>query len=224
MFKETEIGFELITNNYLVFFGKHQSQFQSLHQQYPYLEWAQLKQVHGNQIVHARTPEIDIQTADAHWTSVDQLALTTKTADCIPILGFNHISKAVIAIHAGWRGVANQISSLSLQQLMPTHPLPGWKLFIGPHILQESFEVQIDTADQLKECTTLSSSDWLVETATGFKANLSLILLQQLQDCGINRSQIHTLFFDTKSDLRFHSFRRDKEISGRQLSFIAKIQ
>ncbi len=224
MFKETEIGFELLTHDYLVFFGKYPSQLKSLHQQYPYLDWAQLKQVHGNQIVQTSKAEIELQTADAHWTSTSQLALITKTADCIPILGFNQVSKAIVSIHAGWRGVANQITSLSIQQLSQSHPVAGWKLFVGPHIQQQSFEIQQDTVDQLKECTSLTSSEWLIPTTTGFKANLSLILLQQLQDCGINKNQIHTLYFDTKSDLRFHSFRRDKELSGRQLSFIAKIQ
>jgi hypothetical protein len=224
MFKETEIGFELLTNDYLVFFGKHPSQLKSLHQQYPYLDWAQLKQVHGNQIVQTSKAEMELQTADAHWTSVSQLGLITKTADCIPILGFNHLSKAIVSIHAGWRGVANQITSLSIQKLSQSHPVAGWKLFVGPHIQQQSFEIQQDTVDQLKECSSLASSEWLISTPTGFKANLSLILLQQLQDCGINKNQIHTLFFDTKSDLRFHSFRRDKELSGRQLSFIAKIK
>ncbi len=224
MFKETDIGFELLTHDYLVFFGKHSSQLKSLQQQYPYLDWAQLKQVHENRIVHTFKPEIEKQTADSHWTSASQLGLIIKTADCIPILGFNQISKAIISIHAGWRGVANQIASLSMQQLSNTHPISGWKLFVGPHIQQESFEIQQDTVDQLINCTLLSRADWLVSTPAGFKANLSLILLQQLQDCGINKSQIHTLYFDTKSDLRFHSFRRDKELSGRQLSFIAKIQ
>lgn len=224
MFKETEIGFEFLTNDYLVFFGKYSSQLNSLRQQYPYLDWAQLKQVHGNQIVQSYKSEVDLQTADAHWTSTPQLGLITKTADCIPILGFNQLSKAVISIHAGWRGVVNQIACLSMKHLSSAHPLVGWKLFVGPHIQQKSFDIQQDTVDQLKNCSSLNSSEWLCSTPTGFQANLSLILLQQLQDCGFNKTQFHTLYFDTKSDLRFHSFRRDKELSGRQLSFIAKIQ
>ena len=224
MFKETEIGFELITNDFIVFFGKHNSQLSTLHQCYPYLDWTQLKQVHGSVMVQALSPEIDVQTADAHWTSSSKLVLISKTADCIPVLGFNQTTKAVISIHAGWRGLTNHITKLSLESLSSHHPKQAWKIFIGPHIQQKSFEIQQDTVDLLQQCTPLERDLWLNETSEGLKANLSLILLQQLQSCGVPQTQIHALNLDTKTDSRFHSFRRDKEISGRQLSFIAKIQ
>jgi len=223
MFKETDLGFELLTNDYLVFFGKHKSQLQKIRQSYPYLDWTQLKQVHGHKLVETLRPEIDIQTADAHWTTLTKVGLITKTADCIPILGFNDLTKAILSIHSGWRGVANQITRISLEDLSAAHPIKAWKIFIGPHIQQVSFEIQQDTVDQLQNCSSLDKNLWLKKVPEGFKANLSLILLQQLIDCGIPKDQIYFLNLDTKSDLRFHSFRRDKELSGRQSSFIAKI-
>lgn len=223
MFKETEIGFEYLTNDFLAFFGKHNSQLGNLKKNYPYLDWAQLKQVHGDRVIQSLQPEIDQQEADAHWTTVSQLGLVTKTADCIPILAFNQASKAVLSIHAGWRGVANRIAISAFKKLSQKHPMTDWSVFIGPHIQKDSFEIQKDVSDLLILCTSLSTQDWLIPSHDGFKADLSRIIHQQLLDCGMDRQQIFNFNADTKTDLRFHSFRRDKELSGRQLSFIAKI-
>src|SRR5690606_35378219 len=107
MFRETDIGFEYAEARFLVFFGKYNSTIQNLRSHYPYLDWSWAKQVHGDQLLEA--PVSSDQRADAQWTQVSGLGLIVMTADCIPVLAVHKSTPMVLAIHAGWRGVANQI-------------------------------------------------------------------------------------------------------------------
>ena len=79
------------------------------------------------------------------------------------------------------------------------------------------------TLDLLEKSTSLSPDDWTVKKNSSCFADLTVILDSQLQSVDIPKTSRHKCYFDTKTDLRFHSFRRDREHSGRQISFIAKI-
>lgn len=220
-FLENELGFELQTDDYLVFFGKHNSTLQNVRKAYPHLDWAWVKQVHGDILLKSENSISCDREADAHWCELLKLGLIVRTADCIPIMAYNSEKKFALSIHAGWRGVANKISSKSLKKLQNHAPLEGWKFFVGPHVLQKSFEIKDDAYQILKNSTTLPDVEWLQKTELGYKANLNVILASQLKEVGIKQSQLNFLEIDTVTDMRFHSYRRDKEISGRQISFIA---
>ncbi len=222
MFQETNIGFEYSNDRFLAFFGKHNSTIQNLRSHYPYLDWSWAKQVHGDQLLEA--PVSSDQKADAQWTRVSGLGLIVMTADCIPVLAVHKPSSVVMAIHAGWRGVANRIIPKSFQQLQSaSEPLTDWQIFIGPHILQFSFEVQNDTLKALADSTPLDETEWVNSSNGHHNVDLYKIVVAQMMEVGISESQIQSLLLDTKTDLRLHSFRRDKDLSGRQRSFIALI-
>ncbi len=210
-FKETDLGFELKTDQYLVFFGKKDSSLENLKKAYPNFKFKMLWQVHGNELLHTTSESEENQKADAHWTEKKNLALISKSADCIPVLGFSKDLNRVLAIHAGWRGVQNRIIPKSLQSLGSL-----WDLFIGPHITKESFEIQNDCLELLKTCTRLDSKDWHENQ----KADLTKIVLDQIKEVPNAQRSLTLQIFDTKNDSRFHSHRRDKEAAGRQNSFI----
>jgi len=221
-FEETELGFEYIENNIIYFFGKHCSDLLSLQKKYPLLNWSSVKQVHGNRLVESSQPSLNFTEADAQWTKESNLALITKTADCLPVLGFNALTSTIVSIHAGWRGVANGIVGKSIQSLSDPNSLKSWKLWVGPHIMKNSFSIRSDAIEILKEGTTLPSEEWLIKENDSSYADLSKILESQLINIGLNSKQVEKCFFDTKTDFRFHSFRRDQQLSGRQISFVAK--
>ncbi|MFN9068966.1 MAG: laccase domain-containing protein, partial [Bdellovibrionales bacterium] len=70
---------------------------------------------------------------------------------------------------------------------------------------------------------SLSTDMWSEWIESGWLVDLNVLLLDQLVSLGIQADQIKWLNLDTKSDLRFHSHRRDRELSGRQISFIARL-
>jgi len=221
-FIEKAAGFELQTDHYIAFFGKHNSSLDHLRKSYPTFEWSWVKQVHGSHLVFAETAFQGQVEADAQWTTSPQLALITRTADCLPVLAYNRKTHAALSIHAGWRGVAQRIIPQTLSQLRALgHLTEDFDFFLGPHILKGSFEVQMDAVELLKASTTLYESNWLSPCPTGYLVDLLAIAKSQIQESGGQTSSLSDFVFDTKSDLRFHSFRRDRENSGRQISFLA---
>ena len=76
---------------------------------------------------------------DAVFTNVPGLCLAVKTADCIPVLLYDHHLRFIAAIHAGWRGTVQNIVGKTIQAMgsQGTH----LSAIIGPGISQQSFEV-----------------------------------------------------------------------------------
>lgn len=216
-FLETNLGFEFRTHDFLAFFGKKESSLENLKIAYPGFEFKTLWQVHGNHLFHTtENLENNSVKADAHWTNQKNLALISKSADCMPVLAVNNSRSKVLAIHAGWRGVQKKIIPLSLQQLSREQPDDPWEIFIGPHIGRNSFEIQNDCLNLLSECTNLPVKDWYSNN----KADLLKIVKNQIESIPNLQFALTNLIFDTKADPRFHSFRRDGELAGRQNSFI----
>lgn len=208
-FIENNLGFEYSTPEYIVFFGKKNSSLENLSSAYPQFRFKSLEQIHGSEIAESRHDSVNDRKADAHWTQEINLALVSKTADCTPVLAYDAHTKTVFAIHAGWRGVQQQIipKALALTE--------SALVFIGPHILLHSFEIQEDCFLALKDSTQLPCEVWYKER----HADLHKIILSQIEE--LKSARVNSLLFDTKTDLRFHSYRRDKAEAGRQNSFIA---
>jgi YfiH family protein len=113
----------------------------------PKMRIATLKQIHSD-VVHAVGGDALPMGAEAHQgdaliTNVRGVLLTVQTADCIPILLADTKSKAVAAIHSGWRGTAQRISEKTLGRMrmefgtQPEHVIAA----IGPGIGACCYEV-----------------------------------------------------------------------------------
>lgn len=209
--------------NILVYFGKKDSQIQHLQQIFPQFNFKRIKQVHGDKIVHTSPHSVDFsKEADAHYTGEKNLALAIATADCIPVMIYSPEPQWIASIHAGWRGVLNQITPKSIAALVKNGAkIEQMQVFIGPHICFQSFEVEDHIRDQLFGTIENSRSEFSKPSREG-RSLVSLIdiLKNQLTDVGIKESNIHFLDSDTVTNFDYHSYRRDKENSGRQLSFI----
>jgi len=104
--------------------------------QKPEFEVVKLKQVHGPHVVTYQEASIKELEADGMvLPSTFQKPAAIITADCLPILiqGL----KGYAFLHAGWRGLHNQIMNHSL-----IHDLQPQSAYIGPHIKVCCFEVQ----------------------------------------------------------------------------------
>jgi copper oxidase (laccase) domain-containing protein len=101
------------------------------------------------------------------------------------------------------------------------------QVFIGPHIQKRSFEIGSEVRDQILTSLGPLSPEERQEyfdriSAEKVLLDLHKVVLTQLSQSGIQQDNVHSLFIDTMTDLRFHSHRRDKEKAGRQLSFISR--
>ena len=221
---ETELGFEIETQKFLAFFGKKPADLKGLENHYSNLNFLRLKQVHGCELIERKSSqESGLPEADAHWTAQPQIGLCINTADCIPVLIYNSNDHSIAAVHAGWRGVAQKIVSSAIRSEFVRGSRPqDLIVLIGPHIQKKSFEIESPVLKDLISSSSEAGAELYSVNKDGkFFFDLNSLLKLHLEELDIPSENIFNLFLDTKSDLRFHSFRRDKEKSGRQLSFIS---
>lgn len=80
---------------------------------------------------------------DAMITTEKDLCLMIMGADCVPVLLFDPVKKAIGAAHAGWRGTVQNISAATIEAMQnkfgcqPQNILAG----IGPSIGPQNYEV-----------------------------------------------------------------------------------
>lgn len=137
------------------------------------------------------------------------IVLGIRTADCVPLLIAS--ADAVALIHAGWRGLANRIIEKTLAHFDSVAPIT---VLIGPCGGRNTYEVGSDVFEAIGDTV-------VAEPVSQEKYLLDMPAVAAAQ---IRARFPHAMIFSsgvcTISDSRFHSYRRDGEKSGRNLSFI----
>jgi len=110
----------------------------------------ELRQVHGCDVVEApdrpTTPD-GAAAADGVWTRRPSQLLVIRTADCAAVLLASGDGRAVMAVHAGWRGMAAGIVHRAAERLVEMAGSDaGLIAAIGPCISAEHFEVGEEVA------------------------------------------------------------------------------
>jgi copper oxidase (laccase) domain-containing protein len=108
-------------------------------------------QVHGHEIHELTERDLEgfeaLARADGIYVSPEMAAklsraLVIKSADCIPLMLWDSKSQALAAIHAGWRGLAQQIHVSPFERALmdpsSTHA------YVGPSLNGDNFEVGPD--------------------------------------------------------------------------------
>lgn len=213
-FEDVYLGDLLTLPGYQVFFGTRGGTWDLVQRAFPEFKFCRLKQVHGNSVLKADPSSQN--EGDGHWTTQNNLALTIVTADCMPIMGISPSAEYVFALHAGWRGVAQEILPVALKEI-PVNELQSFKLFIGPHIFKDSFEVGQDVASQLSQGASPHPKDKA-------KALVDLLKIVKIQAStfGVTESNIFSIGQNTFTSDYHSSYRRDKPNAGRQISFVCK--
>jgi len=181
---------------------------------------ATLKQIHSDMVVRAGKETGCLGEGDALITDQPGLRLVIRTADCVPVLLADPERKAVAAVHAGWRGTAASVVAKTVERMRqefgsePEHLVAA----IGPSIGVCCYEVGPEVAEHFKP--------WFPELQSEAGQPVSLNLQEanrlQLLNCGVTPSRVVAAGLCTYCEYtEFHSFRRDKERSGRMESWIA---
>jgi YfiH family protein len=184
-----------------------------------------LSQVHGREARFYRSEEershLITLEGDAIGGSEPGSAYGVRSADCVPILLADAESGAVMAIHAGWRGVVAGVVEAGVACLRQNIAGEGRLLAaIGPHISTPAFEVSAEVAAEL---AAVCPAPGAVEQANGAKphVNLRFIVTQKLLKLGLTEASVDQVggctFLDAE---QYFSFRRDGKRSGRHLSAI----
>ncbi|MEI6327438.1 MAG: peptidoglycan editing factor PgeF [Candidatus Roizmanbacteria bacterium] len=90
--------------------------------------------------------------ADALVTTDTHLALCVKTADCLPILMYDSAHHVVAAIHAGWKGITNQIIENTIDEMVKHGAMTAdLHAQIGPHIGSCCYEIHGPRAEHFEK-------------------------------------------------------------------------
>lgn len=176
-----------------------------------------LHQVHGTRSLRI-TEEIlaGEPEADAAFTTTTGAVLAVLTADCLPLLICARDGSAVGAIHAGWRGLSGGVIESCIAR-MSTRPqdLLAW---LGPAIGAASFEVGDEVRDVFVAQAAHAGDAFMPSRPGHWLCDLYALATQRLH--ALQVTQIHGGGFDTFTDPRFYSHRRDHGRSGRFASLI----
>jgi YfiH family protein len=212
-----------------VFFGDNRSSKENVAAAFPEYELVILNQTHSDIVLDSTSFEITSSEADAHYTRQSKFALGIRTADCIPVMIHDPESGLIAAVHAGWRGIENEIIRKTCLKLKAEGAsLIDARAWIGPHILSESFEVGMDVAARLEARFQSVQSfahqpSALLKHEDPQKARVDLLAIAraQLAAHDIEDERMTVLPINTVMSDSHASFRRDREAATRQISFIA---
>lgn len=200
------------------------------------------EQVHGNEVqvvtrafagAGTRTRENEIASKDAFITNEPGVFLHALFADCVPLLFFDPVNRAVGLAHAGWKGTVLQIANATVEAMSKAYGTKPDDLLaaIGPSIHSCCYEVDDYVLSRVKqvmdELVIDNAADGsfppIYEEAGNGKYNLSLQQMnrQIMIKAGILPSHIEmsSLCTSCRTDLLF-SHRKENGKTGRMAAWI----
>lgn len=189
------------------------------------------RQVHGHEVLvideaFTHLPACDkmnlLDGVDAIITDVPTVAIAVTTADCVPVILVDTVHRAVAAIHAGWRGTAQDIVRHTLeamQQRYGTQP-DDVQAGIGPCIGVEAYEVGDEVVDALQQ------AGYILDGIAHYNRNTAMIHIDlaaanadSLLRCGVPLDRIEVCGICThRNSDTFYSVRALGANTGRFLT------
>jgi len=175
-----------------------------------------LSQVHGRDVVHVDAANADAlraapPAADAAITRTPGIALTVRTADCLPVLLADEAGHVVAVAHAGWRGLAAGVLEATVAAMaVAPFDVRAW---LGPAIGKRMFEVGDDVLDAFGGRDAHAAACFARARDGKWLADLPALARQRLGAAGV--TQVAGGHWCTHSEsARFFSYRRERD-SGR---------
>ena len=191
-------------------------------------------QVHGceiREVLRADTTRDELEGVDALVTDVPGVAISVRTADCIPVLLYDPVHKAIAAVHDGWRGTVQRLSQKVIAFMHDRYGTCAADVLavIGPGIGPDSFQVGQEVVDEFAAAgfpmaEILSDRGPKAPTASdpmagGLHIDLWRANEWLLQEAGVSDIQVAGICTYKNND-RFFSARREGTKCGRIINCI----
>ncbi|MFC1556259.1 polyphenol oxidase family protein [candidate division KSB1 bacterium] len=138
----------------------------------------------------------------------------------MPIFFYDSLLGAIGLVHAGWRGLKENIIYNAVHQMTSLFNTSPANIFcaVGPYIKKDNYEVDSDVADVFPGRFSVHGSNGK------YLLDLGAVAISQLMDAGIPVNQCELAETCTYSEENFfHSYRRDGNAAGRNISMIGII-
>ena len=182
-----------------------------------------LIQVHGKHVYKVESGGMSERNmeADAVITNAKDIALSIKTADCVPILLIDPVTNSIGAVHAGWKSTVQNIIAETVTSMTESYGTKAENIIaiIGPHIKLCCFEVGDNVKDEFSKAFNGNTNDIIKDNSINMEKANSI----QLINSGVLEGNITTEGGCTSCNgEEFFSHRRDGATTGtgRQASII----
>jgi len=173
-----------------------------------------LRQVHGIAVADAGAAGDDEPVADASVARGPGQVLAILTADCLPVLFVSADGQTIGAAHAGWRGLAAGV----LENTVTAMAADGIRAWLGPAIGASSYEVGEEVRAAFVDADEGAAAAFASTRPGHWHCDLYALARRRLARAGV--TQVTGGGFDTLTDERLYSYRRDGANSGRFASLI----
>lgn len=130
--------------------------------------------------------------ADGLLTAETDVPLVIFTADCVPILLYDPVARAVGAVHAGWRGTVADIAGVAIRKMVQHFGCrpEDIRAAIGPCISQCCFETGDDVAADVRLLLGSRATFFIVQHGEKSMVDLKGINAQLLKYAGVTNIEI----------------------------------
>jgi len=170
-----------------------------------------LNQTHSKKISHLNS----VKKSDGIIIQKPNIAIALKTADCVPLLLYDDVTKTIGAIHAGARGVYRKVIEAGIEEFLKFKPQNLYAV-IGPSVAKESYEVQPDFM-------RLFPKKYFENVDGKYYFDLKKVVKEKIMffKGDTMKFEVEDLQIDTFKDTHFHSYRRENKTHLRNISYIA---
>ena len=147
------------------------------------------RQVHSADVVEVPAAVQAEREADALFSRSPGALLAVKTADCVPILIGDPATGFSAAVHAGWRGAAQNVIASAITAIKKAGGKPDAMIAaIGPAACARCFEVGPEVAEKFDR---LGMEGAVTRMNGSFHLDLEDVCTRQLESAGIRAENIH---------------------------------
>lgn len=192
-------------------------------------------QVHEAKVAFIERPGMtreELEGYDVFVTTLPNVAIGVRTADCVPVLLYDPVKRVIAAAHAGWKGTVLHISEKAIDLMAAKYGcLAGdIRAVLGPSIGPESFQVGEEVAEHFKNAQFPMDRIWSFQgkgdgtpMSGGHHIDLWKANCWLLEQAGVKPQNIHVCGIDTFTAESFFSALREGVQCGRIINSIKLI-
>lgn len=186
-------------------------------------------QIHRDRVEIVTEENIDnsFDEVDGLITNLRGVGIVTYTADCQSILLYDPNKKVIGNIHSGWKGTLNKIIKNAISLMINGYKCNPKDImaFICPSILKCCLEVDEEVVDMFKSNFDNIQEYIYIGEVKDNKQKYFIdtvgINIKVMQELGLSKENIICSNICNKChSKKFHSYRVDKDKSGRNISLI----
>lgn len=203
-------------------------------------------QTHTDRIENVQKGDEKFDEVDGVITDKVGITLCTTSADCTSLLFYDPVERVTGDVHSGWRGTLQKIGKKAVEKMVEQYNCNPKDIIccICPHIRKCHFEVDGDVAklfhdtfsymgnieeiiikaeskQKSDEKKSDSTKEGKTENVQKYYVDTTMINCKLLQEAGLKEENIIDSGICTVCEVKaFHSYRVDKEESGRNGAII----